>query len=491
MTRTRAHLSSIGLAATLLPSRSRLWPAMWCRRSVPRPPTFNKDVAPILYANCVSCHRAGEVGPMPLTTFAHVRPWASAIRQKVESRAMPPWHADRQHGSFRNDPSLTDQQIRHHHRLGGRGRAGGRRPAAGDADVRGRLADRQARSGVRDAGGLRDPGARHRRLPVLRGADQLHRGPLDAGRRGPRGRPRPRAPHHRLREGADAELAADGHEQSGRSWRPVPRFRRRWSRCSRSRPAASVLPAASRTGDSMLVNWAVGEDAPVFRPGMAKRIPAGSTLVFQVHYTTNGTPGRDRSRIGLVFAKNPPAGRSADRHDPQPAVLDSARRRRSPGGGRGHVQRGREGVDPAPAHAPARQGHDLHVTYPDGRQQIALRVPKFDFGWQTDYYLAEPLSLPKGSRIRVNAHFDNSAANRANPDPAATVHWGDQTWEEMMIGFLTYTVDSRGASQGRRANRPGLRPEGQRLKARTGPELHPWLVRKCEGSFPSGRIKLG
>ena len=87
------------------------------------------------------------------------------------------------------------------------------------------------------------------------------------------------------------------------------------------------------------------------------------------------------------------------------------------------------------------------VTYPDGRQQIALRVPKFDFGWQTDYYLAEPLSLPKGAKIRVNAHFDNSAANRANPDPAATVRWGDQTWEEMMIGFFTYTVEGPSASQ--------------------------------------------
>jgi hypothetical protein len=80
------------------------------------------------------------------------------------------------------------------------------------------------------------------------------------------------------------------------------------------------------------------------------------------------------------------------------------------------------------------------ATYPDGRKEIVLRVPKFDFGWQTEYQLATPLTLPKGSKLHVVAHYDNSAANRHNPDPAATVRWGDQTWEEMMIGFFTYTA---------------------------------------------------
>ena len=85
------------------------------------------------------------------------------------------------------------------------------------------------------------------------------------------------------------------------------------------------------------------------------------------------------------------------------------------------------------------------ATYPDGRSEIMLRVPKFDFGWQTDYWLAQPVSLPKGTKIHVSAHFDNSTANRANPDPTATVRWGDQTWEEMMIGYFTYTVESEPA----------------------------------------------
>jgi hypothetical protein len=93
------------------------------------------------------------------------------------------------------------------------------------------------------------------------------------------------------------------------------------------------------------------------------------------------------------------------------------------------------------------RGKDMTYTaiYPDGRREIVLSVPKYDFGWQTDYWLAEPLTFPKGTKLHVAAHFDNSAANRANPDPKATVRWGDQTWEEMMIGFFTYTVE-RGSS---------------------------------------------
>jgi hypothetical protein len=204
---------------------------------------------------------------------------------------------------------------------------------------------------------------------------------------------------------------------------------------------------ATRGGDNMLVNWAVGEDAPVYVPGTAKRIPAGSTLVFQVHYTTNGTPGRDRSRIGLIFAKEPAT------REIRTGLIANPLFAIPPG---------------APSHtveAEATFGEDVKIwtlhphmhlrgkdmtytaTYPDGRQEIVLSVPTYDFGWQTDYWLAEPLTLPKGSKLHVVAHFDNSPANRANPDPAATIRWGDQTWEEMMIGFFTYSVESAGAAR--------------------------------------------
>ena len=192
----------------------------------------------------------------------------------------------------------------------------------------------------------------------------------------------------------------------------------------------------------MLVNWAVGEDAPVFLPGNAKRIPAGATLIFQVHYTTNGTPGRDRSKLGLIFAKEPPA------HEIRTGLISNPLFS-IPAGADNHAVESEatfsDNVKVWSLHPHMHlRGKDMTftATWPDGRQQVLLSVPKFDFGWQTDYWLAEPLVLPKGSRLLVTAHFDNSSNNRANPDPTATVRWGDQTWEEMMIGFFTYSVES-------------------------------------------------
>ena len=208
---------------------------------------------------------------------------------------------------------------------------------------------------------------------------------------------------------------------------------------------AGQLPVGG--GDAMLVNWAVGEDAPVYLPGTAKRIPAGSTLVFQMHYTTDGEPGVDRSKLGLIFAKEPPEREirtgmilnplfelppAAANHEVAAEATFSA------------------DVNVWTMHPHMHlRGKDMTytVTYPDGRSEIVLRVPRFDFGWQTDYWLAEPLLLPKGSKMHVSAHFDNSAANRDNPDPTATVRWGDQTWEEMMIGFFTYTVEGQPAAR--------------------------------------------
>jgi len=193
----------------------------------------------------------------------------------------------------------------------------------------------------------------------------------------------------------------------------------------------------------MLVNWAVGEDPPVHPAGMANRIPAGATLIFQVHYTTDGKPGVDRSRVGFVFSKTPPE------REVRTGVIANAAFAIPPGVAEHLVEAEATFAEDARVwsmhpHMHLR-GKDMTYTaiYPDGRREIVLRVPNYDFGWQTDYQLAAPLVMPKGSKLLVSAHFDNSPANRANPDPKATVRWGDQTWEEMMIGFITYTADAR------------------------------------------------
>jgi hypothetical protein len=410
--------------------------------------TFS-DVAPIFYNKCVSCHRPGEVAPMSLITYRDVRPWAGAIREKVTSRAMPPWHADRQYGSFRNDLSLTQKEI---DTISAWVAAGAREGSATDLPALPKFPDgwqigtpdkvfemltdyQVPASGTIDYQYFEVPTNftedRWMQAGEVRAGDRAHVHHVIVYVREPQQRTRPNV------------VAVRPILPAGQAPAPAP--------ARRPGEAATRTGRTVATGgaDAMLVNWAVGEDAPVFVPGTAKRIPAGSTLVFQVHYTTNGTPGTDRSKLGLIFAKEPPAKemRTGTIANPLFAI---------PAGAANHEVEAEasfnEDVKVWTMHPHMHlRGKDMTYTviYPDGRNEIVLRVPKFDFGWQTDYWLSEPLALPKGSKLHVRAHFDNSAANRANPDPAATVRWGDQTWEEMMIGFFTYTIE--GQAQARSA----------------------------------------
>ena len=419
----------------------------------PGAPTFTRDVAPIMFTKCASCHRPGEVAPMALLSFADARPWASAIKQKVSTRAMPPWHADPAHGTFRNDLRLSDREI----------------------DTIVKWVDGGAREG--------DPSA----LPALpKFPEGWQIGKPDAVFEMTQDFAIPASgevayqyfevptnfTEDKWMQAGEVRAGDRSHvhhiivyvREPGRTVRPNVLTVRPIINAAATQPAPAlervaaaavttaqrpIVPAAQGAGrppgggDAMLVNWAVGEDAPVHLPGTAKRVPAGSTLIFQVHYTTNGKAGHDRSRVGLVFAKEPP------QREIRTGLISNPVFAIPPGAGDHQVEAEATFSDDVKIwsmhpHMHLR-GKDMTytATYPDGRSEILLRVPKYDFGWQTDYWLAQPLSVPKGTKIRVSAHFDNSPANRANPDPKATVRWGDQTWEEMMIGFFTYTVESK------------------------------------------------
>jgi hypothetical protein len=287
-------------------------------------PTFTRDVAPIMFTKCASCHRPGEVAPMPLLSYSDARPWASAIKQKVSTRAMPPWHADPAHGAFRNRPASERQGNRHDRPLG-RWRCAGRRSVssagaptfpegwqigkpdavfemAQDFEVppSGEIAyqyfevptnfteDKWMQAGEVRAGDrshvhhiivyVREPGRTVRPNVVTVRPIPMHRGGTVAS-----------SGDHRASRRALPAAAARAAASGRRS-----RDRRRG--CADGRPAAAMR--CSSTGPS-----ARTRRSPA---GTAKRIPAGSTLIFQVHYTTNGKAGRDRSKIGLVFAKEPP-----------------------------------------------------------------------------------------------------------------------------------------------------------------------------------------
>ncbi len=407
-------------------------------------PTFSRDVAPIFYEKCISCHRAGEVAPMSLVTFRAARPWARAIHEKVTTREMPPWHADRRYGVFRNDLSLTQPEID----TIAAWVTGGVR--AGDA------ADLPPLPELTEGWQIGSPDMVFE-MPVdyevpatgtveYQYFDVPTHFTEDRWMQAGEARPGDRAHVHHI------VVYVREPEPNTRprvvSVRPIPRDGQRPSPQALRALAARAGQRAVGGGDAMLVNWAVGEDAPVYLPDTAKRIPAGSTLVFQVHYTTDGEPGVDRSKLGLILAKEPPA------REIRTGMILNPLFELPPGAANHEVAA--EATFSADVmvwtmhpHMHLR-GKDMTytVTYPDGRSEIVLRVPRFDFGWQTDYWLAEPLLLPKGSKMHVSAHFDNSAANRDNPDPTATVRWGDQTWEEMMIGFFTYTVEGRTAARG-------------------------------------------
>ena len=418
-------------------------------------PTFSKDVAPILYNKCVACHRAGEIGPMSLITYREVRPWAASIRDKVSARVMPPWHADPQYGSFRNDRSLSAKEIDTIVRWASAGSPEGNPselPAVptfadgwqiGKPDVVFEMASEfeiPARGTVE---------YQYFEVPTNFKEDVwIQAGEARAGDRG--------HVHH---------IIVSALEPPG-TRRPTAMTMRPIASTAPAPPAAPAAPAPERPAirqltaeqqaalarsgrfgaSNMLVNWAVGEDAPVHAPGTAKRIPAGSTLVFQIHYTTNGTPGKDRSKVGFIFSKTPPA------REVRTGIIANPGFAIPPGEGNHLVEAEATFTDDVKLYTMHPhmhfRGKDMTytATYPDGRKEIVLRVPKYDFNWQGDYWLKEPLSLPKGTTLRVTAHFDNSTANKANPNPNETVRWGAQTWEEMMIGFMTYTVEGQSSS---------------------------------------------
>ena len=406
-------------------------------------PTFSKDVAPIFYEKCISCHREGEVAPMSLITFREARPWARAIHEKVTTREMPPWHADRRYGDFRNDLSLTQPEI---DTIAAWVSSGAREgdPAQvpplpeftegwqiGTPDMVFEMpVDYQVpASGTVEYQYFDVPTNFTRDMWMqageARAGDSQHVHHIVIYLREPE-------PSNRPKVVSVKPILPEGQQAPPRIDRTV---------------AAAAGRRPSGGGDAMLVNWAVGEEAPVFLPGTAKRIPAGSTLVFQLHYTTDGEPGVDRSRLGLIFADEPPE------REIRTGMILNPLFALPPGAANHEVEAEAtfaEDVKVWTMHPHMHlRGKDMTytVTYPDGRSEIVLRVPSFDFGWQTDYWLAEPLLLPKGSKMHVSAHFDNSPANRDNPDPTATVRWGDQTWEEMMIGFFTYTVEGQTAAK--------------------------------------------
>ena len=391
-------------------------------------PLFYGDVLPILQASCQSCHRPGEVAPMSLLTYSDARAWAREIRRMVASRRMPPWTADNSVGvRFHNDRALSEQQIA-------------------------TIVDWV------DAGA--PEGDRRLAPPPVEWVDGWQSEP------------------DLILEIPAFEVPPDGTVEYTYYILPYTFEQDRWITSSEMRPTnrsvthhllAHVRPPGSsyfkdypvgeffvpESGDRAPVDgesafqWrqAIGGYAPGLNPGeadypsdQAVLVEAGSQVVFELHYTTNGEAGVDLPKLGLTFLDGEPTTRRL-----QSAVIN----------------RGFEippGADDYRVDASVTMAQDtrllsltphMHLrgkawefraVFPDGRTQVLLSTPRYDFNWQLTHFLAEPLDLPAGTVIEGTAYYDNSVNNPWNPDPDSAVRWGDQSWEEMMVGFFDIEI---------------------------------------------------
>jgi len=400
--------------------------------------TFYKDVLPVLQKNCQSCHRPGEAAPMTFLDYKSTRPWAKAIKNVAVSRKMPPWFADPHVGKFSNDRSLSEAEINVLTEWADHGAAEGNKK---DAPQPVSFTDGWTIGKPDAVFGMPQPftvaaaGTVEYQYIVLKtGYTEDKWVKMAEVRPGDRG-----VVHHVI-----AFIRPKGSKwleeaQEGVPYVPGPGARRN-----------ADPQAGGGLGAEMLVGYAPGMPAQIFPKDSAKLLPAGADIVFQMHYTADGKDSKDQTKIGLLFADSAPAYRDI-------TMAATNNRFKIPAGDPSYEVKSQFTM-PMDAQLVSLMPH-MHlrgkdflykVVYPDGRSETLLNVPKYDFAWQLVYAEEQPIQLPKGARIECTAHFDNSPNNKFNPDPKIDVGWGDQSWEEMMIGFFDIVVPAN-FGMGRRA----------------------------------------
>ncbi len=408
--------------------------------------TYSNQIARIMNANCVFCHRDGQIAPFSLTNYEEMAGWAGMVQEVVESQRMPPWHADPSHGTFQNDARLSD-------------------------------ADKAAIAKWVAAGA---PEGNPKDLPE---PPQYAEGWMI---------PKPDEVLYMRDEPFEVpETGVVDYQMFvvDPGWKED-----KWIAAVEPRPGNAavvhhilmfVVPPTGANlgigrGNDFLAAYAPGARPYPLPTGQARFVPAGSKLIFQMHYTPNGSAQKDRSYCGFVFA--------------DPKTVEKEVRVSS---AINFVFNIPPGNDNFPVNARYVFREDtllltmmphMHLrgkafrydaVYPDGKREVLLDVPGYDFGWQTSYRLAEPKLLPKGTRLECLAHFDNSKDNLNNPDPKKSVRFGDQTFEEMMIGFF----ESMPAHEDR------LHPEKAAPPQSRLEEFN--VIMKATGGQPDENIKVG
>lgn len=372
--------------------------------------TYTKHIAPLLQKHCQECHRPGQIGPMSLMNYQNASAWSEAIAETVRENRMPPWHADERFGKFANDRRLSKEERETLFAWIEQGC-----PKGDDKDL-----------------------------------------------------PKPREFAEGWRIGKPDAIITMDREQTvaAKTDRNAIRYQYffvptnfkedMWVQAAEARPGNDAVVhhiiayvADPRNlkknpqdgiGDGFLVGYAPGDMPAVFEPGQAKKVPKGALVIFQMHYTPVGTEQKDRSSVGMIFAKNPP------KYEVKTRAITQGRLNIPPGEANYKAQSVttfKEDtllISMLPHMHLRGKSFDYKVFYPDAKTDTLLSVPRYDFNWQTYYRFEKPLTLPAGTRIECTGIFDNSAANPNNPDPTKAVRWGEQTWDEMLIGFVDYVT---------------------------------------------------
>lgn len=363
---------------------------------------YARDVAAILQNRCQECHRPGEVGGFSLLTYDDAQSRTKRIRRALVEERMPPWYADPQHGKFINDRRLSTQERETLLAWIDQGApkgddkdlpppvtfVSGWKIGKPDAEFRMEKEFKVPATGVLD----------YKRFTVDPGLKE------DVWVQAAECRPGNRAVVHHILVYVLPPGKREPYEPDGTA--------------------------------STLVGWAPGDMPAVYSPGTARKVLAGSKLVFEVHYTPNGTVHTDRSTVGVIFAKQPPE------QTVETNILANMQFKIPPGAPNHRSEM--TYTFPKDAVMLSLMPH-MHlrgtsaryvVTYPDGKTETLLSVPNYDFNWQSVYRFKEPVKMPKGTKLRWSGSWDNSADNPRNPDPTKQVNWGLQTWDEMQNGWM-------------------------------------------------------
>jgi len=408
---------------------------------VPAEVTFHKDVLPVLQKNCQTCHRPGEAAPMSLLSYKDARPWAKAMREAVLSRRMPPWFADSNVGHFTNDRTLSQIEVE---TLVNWANQGAREGSLKDAPAPVKFAEGwiigQPETVIEMPTSVEIPAAgtieyTYVIIPTGLTEDRwVQRAEVRPGNR--------LLVHHVIAFVREPKSKWMREYPVGEPFIPKKRGGEARSGENQNRNE-NRNREDDGFGGEFLTGFAPGSPPEILRPGQGKLLKAGSELVLQLHYTANGKVGSDRTKVGIIFAKEPPVQR----------VLTLAAANNKfviPPGAASHAVDGAitlhadsELISMLPHMHLRGKSMEIRAVYPTGEKEALVWVPNYDFSWQLWYQLLPGKKLPKGTRIEATGTFDNSANNKNNPDPAKEVRHGDQSWEEMMMGFFDVAIDAR------------------------------------------------